>query len=495
MSTAARPRLILRADGNPRIGLGHVMRLLALGEILSEQFTCVFAIQEPADAVLEQLRMVCEEVVEVPPMPYDGEPAWLTQNLLQPTDVLVLDGYGFGHSFQQAVRPAVARLVYVDDLLAFPQLADLVLNPAGGVSPTSYELENPHTRLLLGPHYAPLRQAFREVTLPERTADSDTVLVCLGGADPTHQTQRVADELLALSSVQRVHVVVGSAFAGWEVLTHWAQTHPRITLHRNLPAAELCLLMQQCGAAVCSPSTVSYEYCAAGGGLLFLLPVADNQQNIDRFLRGEGMALPYPSITNVLTSPEADRIADRLRQQQGHWFDGQISHRLQQEFTALLLPQSAFQLRPVVAADSAQLLAWTNDPTVRQFSFNSNPVSPSEHEQWLTARLGYPQHLLLIAEDKDSKQPIGLIRFSLEGEDATLSYLLDAAYRGQGLAPQLLVEGTRRVLQERPALRRVLGHVQQRNEASIRAFRRAGFQLLSEANSSQPDSVTFVWVN
>lgn len=495
MSASARPRLILRADGNPRIGLGHVMRLLALGEVLSEQFTCVFAIQEPAEAILEQIRLVCEEVVEVPPMPYDGEPAWLIQYLLQPTDVLVLDGYGFGHSYQETVHPVVARLVYIDDLLAFPQLADLVLNPAGGVSPASYVLENLHTRLLLGPHYAPLRQAFREVTLPERPADSDTVLVCLGGADPTHQTQHVADELLALSSVERVHVVVGSAYAGWKVLTHWAQTHPRITLHRNLPAAELCLLMQQCGAAVCSPSTVSYEYCAAGGGLLFLLPVADNQQNIDRFLRGEGMALPYPSIANVLTSPEADRIADRLRQQQSHWFDGHTSRRLQQEFAVLLLPQPAFQLRPVVAADSAQLLAWTNDPTVRQFSFNSNPVSPAEHEQWLAARLGHPQHLLLLAEDAESKQPVGLIRFSIEVKEATLSYLLDAAYRGQGLAPQLLVQGTRHVLQEQPALRRVVGHVQQRNEASIRAFRRAGFQLLSEANSSQPDSVTFAWVN
>ncbi|WP_324671004.1 UDP-2,4-diacetamido-2,4,6-trideoxy-beta-L-altropyranose hydrolase [Hymenobacter sp. GOD-10R] len=493
---AERTRLIFRADGNPRIGLGHVMRLLALAEILREQFACVFAIQEPSPEVLAQLRAVCEEVVEMAPQPAAGEPAWLRQHVLRPTDVLVLDGYGFELNYQEAVRPAVARLVCLDDLHAFPFVADLVLNPAGGVTQERYDLRTPGARLLAGPAYAPLRTAFREVVHPvPSSALATTILVCLGGADPTHQTQQVTAALLQLPATEHVHAVVGSAYAGWEGLQTWAQDQARLTLHRNLPAAELCQLMQTCGAAVCSPSTISYEYCAAGGGLLFLLPTAANQHDLDLFLRLAGLALPYASASNVLTSPEADRISLQLRQAQQHYFDGQAPQRLRQEFAALVLPSFSLQLRPVAPADSEQLFEWANEPAVRQHSFNPNPISLAEHEQWFQNRLNDPNSILLIAEDSTTRQAAGLIRFSVENTEATLSYLLGANYRGKGLAAGLLAAGTWQLLQQFPAVRQVVGHVQATNLASIRAFERAGFQELSFSETANANSRTFYWLS
>ena len=60
------PRLILRADGNERIGLGHVMRLLALAEIAGEEFDRVFVVRaglpgtthtELADATIKVVEM------------------------------------------------------------------------------------------------------------------------------------------------------------------------------------------------------------------------------------------------------------------------------------------------------------------------------------------------------------------------------------------------------------------------------------------------------
>ena len=485
---------MLRADGNSRIGLGHVMRLLALAEILRPDFAeAVFLIREPDAGLTQQLEAVGLQAVALPAQPLAEEAAYLVRHVLRPTDVLVLDGYDFRYDYQNTVRGAVARLVYVDDLHNFPLAADLVLNPAGGVQPSQYQMRQPGARLLAGPAYAPLRAAFREVTqLPAATALPDTVLVCLGGADPTHQTHRVMAELLALPSVRQVHAVVGSAYSGREGLQAWASQQPSLTLHHSLSAPELVALMRQCGAAVCSPSTISYEYCAAGGGVLLLLPVADNQHDINHFLLEAGLALPYPSAPNVLTSPEAGRLTNQLRQTQRRVFDGLAPVRLRQEFRALLLPPPPFSLRPVAPTDSAQLLAWTNDPTVRQFSFNPDPVAQAMHELWLAARLRDPGSLLLLAEDAASGQPLGLIRFQVEGPRATLSYLLDARFRGRGLAPLLLLAGTRRATAAFAAVRQVVGHVQAANVASVKAFERAGFQLSAEA-SSPPDSVTFSW--
>ncbi|UOR07484.1 UDP-2,4-diacetamido-2,4,6-trideoxy-beta-L-altropyranose hydrolase [Hymenobacter aerilatus] len=487
------PRLLLRADGNPRIGLGHVMRLLALAEILRDRFKSVFVIQEPDAAVRDLLLTTCDEVMEMPPMPAGGEPAWLRQHALRPTDVLVLDGYDFELTYQQAVRPAVHRLVCLDDLHAFPSLADLVLNPAGGVTKADYELRQPGARLLAGPAYAPLRTAFRDAAaLPPTTADTGTVLLCLGGADPTHQTQRAATRLLLLPTVRQVHVVVGSAYDQWESLQQWADDQPRLLLHRNLPAPALRDLMRQCGTAVCSPSTISYEYCAAGGGLLFLLPTATNQHDLDRYLRGAGLALPYLSVGNVLTSPEAERIAEQLREAQHQHFDGLAPQRLRQEFAALLLPTLPLRLRPVVASDSDQLLAWANEPAVRQYSFIPTPIERADHERWFANRLHDKDSLLLLAEDETTHEPAGLIRFMVDESTALLSYLLAATHRGRGLAAGLLVAGVRALQQQFPEVRRVEGQVLAANVASVRAFERAGFVQQTATNTSA-ENYTFIW--
>ncbi|GGF13931.1 UDP-2,4-diacetamido-2,4,6-trideoxy-beta-L-altropyranose hydrolase [Hymenobacter cavernae] len=491
---AERTRLIFRADGNPRIGLGHVMRLLALAEILRERFACIFVIQEPSPEVAAQLRSVCEEVIEMLPQPAAGEPAWLRQHVLRPSDMLVLDGYGFELNYQEAVRPLVARLICLDDLHAFPFAADLVLNPAGGVTREQYDLRRPGARLLAGPAYAPLRAAFCQIDQSSAgAASAATILVCLGGADPTHQTQQVAAALLQLPATEHIHAVVGSAYAGWEGLQSWAQDQARLTLHRNLPAANLGRLMQQCGAAVCSSSTISYEYCAADGGLLFLLPTATNQHDLDYFLRSAGLGLPYASAANVLTSPEAGRIGEQLRHTQRRYFDGRSAQRLRQEFAALTLPDFSLTLRPATAADSEQLFQWANEPAVRQYSFNPNSVTRAEHEQWFQDRLSDPNAFLVIAEDPATHQPAGLIRFSVADTEATLSYLLASDYRGRGLASGLLVSGTRQLLQQFPTVRRVLGHVQTVNLASIRAFERAGFHNLSFPETQVADSLTFSW--
>ena len=49
-----RRKIIFRADGNSEIGLGHIMRCLALAEMLEGDFDMSFAIQNP-DEKIEKL--------------------------------------------------------------------------------------------------------------------------------------------------------------------------------------------------------------------------------------------------------------------------------------------------------------------------------------------------------------------------------------------------------------------------------------------------------
>lgn len=493
-------RLVLRADGNSQLGLGHVMRLLALAEILRRDFAePVFLLREPDAALTALLQGTGVAVVALPAAPLGQELSSTLPTLLRPTDLLVLDGYGFDYAYQVAVRALVAHLVCLDDLHAFPYAADLVLNPAGGVTPADYDLRQPAARLLAGPGYAPLRADFQPSPPPEAPISSPgQVLLCLGGADPRQLTRATAAALLALPAVAHVHAVVGSAYAAWDALRAWAATQgPRLTLHRALPAGQLAALMHRCGAAVLSPSTISYEYCAAGGGLLLTLPTADNQHDLDLFLRGAGLALPYPAAPNVLTTSEAPRLAAQLRQAQRRHFDGLAPQRLRQEFAALRLPPAPLRLRPVQGTDSGQLLAWTNDPDTRRQSFDPAPVPLARHEAWLATQLAHPdRYLLLLAEASTTGAAAGLIRFVISpdgqaGPTATLSYSLAPECRGRGWAAPLLLAGTRAVLAHFPQVRQVVGEVKATNEASVRAFGRAGYARASEAGPA--GGLTFVW--
>jgi UDP-2,4-diacetamido-2,4,6-trideoxy-beta-L-altropyranose hydrolase len=490
-------RLVLRADGNSQLGLGHIMRLLALAEILRVDFEeVVFLTQAPDAAIRLLLQQAGLGLIDLPGCLPLTEAAAVA-DLLRPTDVLVLDGYGFDYAYQLAVRPLVARLVCLDDLHAFPFAADLVLNPAGGVTPADYDLRQPAARLLAGPGYAPLRAGFQS-SPDAAAAPPSQVLLCLGGADPRQLTQATAAALLALPAVAHLHVVVGSAYAAWDALGAWgALRGPRLTLHRALPAGQLAALMRRCGAAVLSPSTISYEYCAAGGGLLLTLPTAANQHDLDRFLRGAGLALPYPTAPNVLTAAEAPRLAAQLRQAQYRHFDGLAPQRLRQEFAALRLLPAPLRLRPVQASDSAQLLAWTNDPDTRRQSFDPAPVPLARHEAWLANQLAHPdRYLLLLATESATGAAAGLIRFTITtaspaGPTAVLSYSLAPACRGRGWAAPLLLAGTRAVLAQFSQLRQVLGEVKADNVASVRAFRRAGYARAGEAGPA--GGLTFVW--
>ncbi|GAB3824516.1 UDP-2,4-diacetamido-2,4,6-trideoxy-beta-L-altropyranose hydrolase [Hymenobacter jeollabukensis] len=501
MSRPDLPRLVLRADGNPRIGLGHVMRLLALADMLRPDFRTTFVIQEPSAELLALLTAAVDEVVEMTAQPAAGEPAWLAQHVLQPDDILILDGYGFEYNYQQDVRPHVARLVCLDDLHSFPSAANLVINPAGGVSAADYDLRQPGARLLSGPAYAPLRPAFLAAAASaakRQPAEPDTILICLGGADPSQQTQRVAEALLALASVRQVNAVVGSAYQGWDALQQWATDQPRLLLHRNLAAADLVALMQLCGAAVCAPSTVSYEYCASGGGLLFTQPLADNQRGIDRFLREQGLALPYHSAANVLTSGEAARVAERMRLAQHQHFDGRVAERIRRAFAELAAADSPAEqgavatsaaspstaapdgltIRRATADDARLYFDWANDPAVRRNAVHTEPIEWEGHVGWFGRRLADSAAYLYVLEQDGT--PVGQVRIEFDGEHVAASgiidYSVDAAWRGRGLGTAILHRALQQLRQDRAGDWTVVGQVKPQNEASARVFERLGFR-------------------
>lgn len=274
------PRLVVRADAGPQIGLGHVVRSLALAELVGPLFAeAVLLTQAPSAAVRQLAAAAGLGVAELPTQGPRAEAAQLPAHL-QAGDVVVLDGYGFDAAYQARVRATGARLVLVDDLAEGPTVADLVVNHGPAVRAADYQAL-PTTRFCLGPAFSLLRAPFRaQQRLPGLApAVISSVLVCFGGADPLGLTHRALGALLALPQVARVGVVTGSAFAAGEELRELAAgcAGKPVAFHHDVPAAELAALLLGYEAAVVPASTVLLETLLLGGAAITGY-YADNQR-------------------------------------------------------------------------------------------------------------------------------------------------------------------------------------------------------------------------
>jgi RimJ/RimL family protein N-acetyltransferase len=134
-------------------------------------------------------------------------------------------------------------------------------------------------------------------------------------------------------------------------------------------------------------------------------------------------------------------------------------------------PVSIRRARP---ADREAMLAWRNDERVRRFVHDPRPIDPAEHARWFARALRSRRRVLLVAEQ--GEVPLGVVRYDLDGATATISVYLVPDRIGQGWGASVIDAGSAWLRRHRPGVRLVRAEVRFGNEASFRAFRKAGFE-------------------
>jgi UDP-2,4-diacetamido-2,4,6-trideoxy-beta-L-altropyranose hydrolase len=486
-----KPKVFLRADGGKEMGLGHIFRMIALAGILKDDFDCFFIIKKPGSAITELLGTYHYDIQSL--YENDLHEAAVNETLNHPIttrDILVLDGYHFDTAYQQAIMQTIGcKLVCVDDIFAFPFLADMVINHAGGLMKEIYTVA-PGSRLLLGPAYAILRKQFYSV-LPKTklSRTGEHIFINFGGADADNFTAWVVDQVLSLPHVKKISVVLGAAFTYIDELLRLKEAHPVLNVYISITADELIEIMKDAEIAICSASTISYEFCSVTG-LLFLLQTADNQTSLYNYLIAEKMALPFEELGEVISSKNFNELYNHSVANQAKTFDGFAGDRLRKEFNRLYLKNNCV-LRAAVLEDLDIYFEWANDNEVRKNSFNHAGISFDEHCQWFHSNLNSTDAAFYIFTTCDNV-PVANIRFKKENETATVSYLIDQRFRGCGFGKIILEKGIQQFLEENQDIKEVVGLVKNTNVPSIKAFNAIGFRETEYAeNNVKSFSKTF----
>ena len=132
------------------------------------------------------------------------------------------------------------------------------------------------------------------------------------------------------------------------------------------------------------------------------------------------------------------------------------------------------QIRPMVHADLALVLAWRNHPDVRRYMYTQHEITLAEHQRWFERNLPDPKRHLLIFEA--NHQPVGFVHFNETGGGGIADwgfYVAPEAPKGSG---RQLGRAALNHAFTQLKLHKICGQALAYNERSIHFHQSLGFQ-------------------
>lgn len=279
--------LVIRADGGPEIGYGHLVRSGAVaGELGERGHRVTYATTTPT-----HVAEVCPDLVETVSLPARDDPSpfvsWLDD--IDPDGVFT-DAYPVDTEYQRAIRKRTPLVVTADDTRD-EICADGLVNGNLYAPDLNYKFTGPPPQTYLGPDYVPLRTEITEYAErePPRRETPRRALVMMGGSDIAGLTPTL---LRAFDGWDlRIDAIVGpgvsdrTARATRQVAD---QVSPLVEVVADPP--DLAERMHRADFAVTTASSGVYELLALGTPLV-AIPVAENQRPIANSLRQRDIAM------------------------------------------------------------------------------------------------------------------------------------------------------------------------------------------------------------
>ena len=275
--------LLIRADAAPNMGIGHVMRCLALAEAWQDSGGQPIFVTADLPPTLSA-RIVTEniDIVYISDKPGSANDAFHTVELsnINQAEWVVVDGYHFGANYQDIIKDAGLSLLFLDDNgHADHYSADIILNQNLHADESLYVNRELYSFLLLGPKYTLLRQEFLKPRKWKRQIPdiAKQVLVTMGGGNPGNMTSTVIRALQCVNlEGLEAKVVVGPNNPNYnDLLTLTEQSNIPIELIKN--ANNMSELMMWADVAISGGGTTCWElaYMALPSVVLVL---AENQR-------------------------------------------------------------------------------------------------------------------------------------------------------------------------------------------------------------------------
>lgn len=269
-------QIFCRADGNARIGAGHLMRLMSITDSVKERVTYLCA--EKESSLLPEKRGYKTIVLQTPYNKMEEEIPLFPDIFISPREnnLILVDSY-YVTKHYLAVLSTFGRVVLLDDFGTEVFPVEGILNYNVFADRTWYEKMYPGKKCFVGPAYLPLREQFCKETGAKK--ERKGILLTTGGGDKDN----IAGEILKLilKPDREIHVVAGSFSPNIEQLRKFSEGKENIVLHCDVK--NMAELMNSCRLGITAGGTTVYEMWATG--LPFVcFSYAENQEKLEEYV-------------------------------------------------------------------------------------------------------------------------------------------------------------------------------------------------------------------
>lgn len=291
--------IVLRADCSPKIGYGHMFRIIAIAELLGDHYRYHVVTQSLPDFVKAELNRaslsytIVDGSSKAPDERKHGEELTFDMaHILKGDEIVVTDGYCFGRNYQSEIKKRGCKLACIDDLAEFYFVGDVVINHAPGIDPNVYK-RSPNTRLCLGIKYLIIKKKFFDFDKVSRHSGERRLIVSLGGSDIHGITASIVKKVVMLDSTIHIDVVYTKSFANALVdeLVNLLRANPdQINLKCDLSSDQIVQLFDASSHAILSASTIALE-CISRKLRPMIGYYTANQTFLYEGLKAEGLAI------------------------------------------------------------------------------------------------------------------------------------------------------------------------------------------------------------
>ena len=275
--------VLIRCDGSSEIGLGHIVRCLALADELSKTYGCRIAF------AMRQSKAGMDIVRKKYPVLESGEESldyekWLSECIITTdAEVLIFDTRdNLDRSVVEKCKQRFNVLVAdVDDPEDKRLAADLAFYPpVPQVKRMSWEDFN--GILYSGWEYIILREQFTR-EYPEQVNKIPLALITMGGSDPNNLTLKIVNALQSIEVPVRLRILIGAGFDYKqieELLSTGFDNKPEII--SDCP--DVARVMSEANLAIATFGVTAYELASLGVPCLYIYLTGDHRESASIFV-------------------------------------------------------------------------------------------------------------------------------------------------------------------------------------------------------------------
>lgn len=338
--------ILIRADGNEKIGSGHIMRTKSIATELKKLGAKVlYALADERGKRLinnEFQSVVLSSNYECLDDEIDALSSVVKEQKIK---LILLDSYFVTPKYFKELKK-LAKVAYIDDLDAFAYECEALINYGAFFDKNEYKArQNLAKKHFLGSEFVPLRAEFRSTQKSSKNTQKKQVLLTTGNTDLLGIMSRLLEAFLGDESLKNLEfLAISGAFNEHEnKLLALSAKHKNIKVLKS--PENMAQIMAEADFVLSAGGSTLYELASLAKAVI-CFSIAANQNNIKSWAEagamlyaGDAKVDPHSVVAkslNLLKSLLNDENLAKTLGQKAHFFvDGKGAIRLAKELLSL----------------------------------------------------------------------------------------------------------------------------------------------------------------